>query len=105
MKYALGMIALAALWSAACAVEPGPTAEPTRAPTSEVTIGVMDSMPCAEVMRYFGSIRLQRGDQGLSTDMQAGNVELWIDFAVLMSRLHGETVNFEVARDRVVDCQ
>ena len=109
MKYVLLVIALAAFGLAACAVEPGPTAEPTRtparAPTSEVTIGVMDSMPCAEVERYFGSIRLQRGDKGLSTDMEAANVELWIDFAVLMSRLHGETVNFKVARDRVEECQ
>ena len=103
MKHVL--LVIVAIGLAACAVEPGPTAAPTRAPTSDVTIGVMDSMPCAEVMRYFDSIRLQRSDKGLSTDMEAGNVELWIDFAVLMSRLHGETVNFEVARDKAVDCQ
>ena len=65
----------------------------------------MDEMPCAEVMRFFDAIRLQRDDIGLSTDMEAGNVEMWIEFAVLMSRLHGEVVNFEVARDRVGNCQ
>ena len=113
MKYVLLMIALAAICLAACAVEPGPTTEPTlsptteptRVPTSEATLGVMDSMMCVEVMRYFGSIRLQRDDMGLSTDMEAANVELWIDFAVLMSRLHGETVNFKAAHDRVEECQ
>ena len=113
MKYVLLMIALAAVCLAACVAEPGPTAEPTpsptteptRVPTSEATLGAMDSMPCAEVMRFFDAISLQRDDIGLSTDMEAANVELWIDFAVLMSRLHGETVNFKVARDRVEECQ
>ena len=107
------MIALAAICLVACAVEPSstieptlsPTIEPTRVPTSEVTLGVMESMPCVEVMRYFDSIRLQRDDSGLSTEMKADNVELWIDFAILMSRLHGETVNVNVARGRVEECQ
>ena len=101
MKYVLLVIALAAFGLAACGGEPGPTV----APTSEVTLGVMDEMPCVEVMRYFDSIRLQRDDMGLSTDMKADNVELWIDFAVLMTRLHRETVNFNVARVRVEECQ
>ena len=105
MKYVLLMIALAAVCLAACVAEPGPTTEPTRVPTSEATFGAMDSMPCAEVMRFFDAIRLRRDDVGLSTAMEDANVELWIDFAILMSRLHNETVNFEVARDRVEDCQ
>ena len=113
MKYVLLMIALAAVCSAACVVEPGPTAEPTPSPTTEPTrvptgaagLEAMDSMSCVEVMLNFDAISLRRDDVGLSTNMEAANVELWIDFALLMSRLHGETVNFKVARDRVGECQ
>ena len=121
MKYVLLMIALAAVCSAACVVEPGPTAEPTPSPTTEPTpsptteptrvptgaagLRAMDSMSCVEVMLNFDAISLRRDDVGLSTNMEAANVELWIDFALLMSRLHGETVNFKVARDRVGECQ
>ena len=109
MKYVLMMIALAAI-CLACEV-PTPAAVPTSekpapaaVPTSEGAPGVMDSMSCVDVMRYFDSIRLRRDDIGLSTDMSADNVELWIDFALLMTRLHREVVNFEVARDRVEEC-
>ena len=76
--------------------KPTPTVAPKPMPTSE-----MAAMPCVEVLRYYDAVRLQREDAGLSIE---GEVP-WIEFAMLMSRLHDQTINWLDARARVEECR
>ena len=116
MRY-LAMITIAALILAGCGSGPSPTptalpapakAQASPIPTPESISEIMAEMPCVRVMRYLDAIRLQREDVGLSGDTDADsseNMELWIEFAMLMSRLHDQTINWVVARERIEECR